>query len=349
MSETRVRIALDAMGSDHHPNPEVEAAIQAVRTQNLEVFLVGPEPILRPIVERESKDRPHLHLIHASEVLEMTDKAADYSRRKTENSMAVGLGLLKTGQADAFVTAGHTGGAMANALFQLGRIRGVKRPGLAGIFPARRGRVVVLDIGANTDCKPLYLVQFAVMGAVYAQHVLGIENPRVGLLSNGEEPGKGSLLIQETFPLLAESGLNFSGNVEAKELFAGEVDVVVTDGFTGNVLLKSSEAATRLLVDTLRAELLASSRTKIGASLARPALDRMKKLLDPGEIGAAPLLGVNGLVFIGHGRSDARALVNAMRTTAIAVEANLLDLLENSLSAKLESIAIEKEEIGYGS
>jgi glycerol-3-phosphate acyltransferase PlsX len=238
---------------------------------------------------------------------------------------------------------------MANALFQLGRIRGVKRPGLAGIFPARRGRVVVLDIGANTDCKPLYLVQFAVMGAVYAQHVLGIENPRVGLLSNGEEPGKGSLLIQETFPLLAESGLNFSGNVEAKELFAGEVDVVVTDGFTGNVLLKSSEAATRLLVDTLRAELLASSRTKIGASLARPALDRMKKLLDPGEIGAAPLLGVNGLVFIGHGRSDARALVNAMRTTAIAVEANLLDLLENSLSAKLESIAIEKEEIGYGS
>jgi glycerol-3-phosphate acyltransferase PlsX len=336
------------MGSDSYPEPEIAAALEAVRTQPVEIFLVGPEPLLRQKIESQAAHSDLIHIVHAPEVLEMSDKAAEYSRRKAQNSMAVGLGLLKSGQAQAFITAGNTGGAMANALFQLGRIRGVRRPGLTGVFPARGGRVVVLDIGANTDCKPLYLVQFAVMGSVYAQHVLGIDSPRVGLLSNGEEPGKGSLLVQETFPLLADCGLNFNGNVEAKELFGGEVDVVVTDGFTGNILLKSSEAATRLLVDTLRAELLSSSRTKIGASLARPAFDKLKKLLDPGEIGAAPLLGVNGLVFIGHGRSDARALVNAIKTTTRAIEANLLEWLEKSLSEKLESIATEKEEVRDG-
>jgi glycerol-3-phosphate acyltransferase PlsX len=343
MTLPRARIVLDAMGSDDHPEPEIEAAIIAAATQNIEIYLVGPQEILQPKIAAKNIGSIPLHIVNAPAVIGMHDKASEYTRRKAENSMAVGLGLLKEGRADAFVTVGHTGGAMANALVQLGRIRGVKRPGLTAVFPSKDGQVVVLDIGANTDCKAIYLLQFAVMGSVYANHVLGIDNPRVGLLSNGEEAGKGSLLIQETYPLLAESSLNFSGNVEAKELFGGEVDVVVADGFAGNVLLKSSEAATKLLVDTLRSEILSSTRTKLGGALAKPAFDKIRKMLDPGEIGAAPLLGVNGLVFIGHGRSDTYALLNAIKTTTRSVDANLLDWLQKSLSEELALISDHKK------
>ncbi|MDX1437133.1 MAG: phosphate acyltransferase PlsX [Anaerolineales bacterium] len=339
MTQPRAKIVLDAMGSDTHPDPEIEAAVTAAAEQNVEVFLVGPQDILQPRLEGMGITALPLHVVHAPDVLGIHDKPSEYSRKKAGNSMAVGLGLVKDGQADAFVTVGNTGGAMASALFQLGRISGVKRPGLTAVFPSKDGQVVVLDIGANTDCKALYLLQFAVMGSVYANHVLGIERPRVGLLSNGEEPGKGSLLIQETYPLLKSSSLNFIGNVEAKELFGGEVDVVVADGFAGNVLLKSSEAATKLLVDTLRAEIMSSTRSKVGAALARPAFDRIRKMLDPGEIGAAPLLGVNGLVFIGHGRSDARAVVNAIKTTTVSVNADLLGWLRKSLSEELETVS----------
>jgi phosphate acyltransferase len=338
-TKPRTHVILDAMGSDNHPQPEVDAAVEAIRSLKIEITLVGPEMVLRSLLDTSGGETDSIHIVHAPEILRMADKPAENTRRKQNNSMAVGLGLLKSGMGDAFVTAGNTGGAMANALFQLGRIRGVKRPGLSGIFPSKNGRVIVLDIGANTDCKAIYLLQFAIMGAVYGEQVLGFKLPRVGLLSNGEEPGKGSLLIQEAYPLLENSGLNFIGNVEPKELFGGDVDVVVTDGFTGNILLKSSEAATKLLVDTLRAELTASPRNQAGALLARPALMKIKKILDPGEIGAAPLLGVNGLVLIGHGRSDTRAMVSAIRTASQAAEANLLGKLQTALVDKLAVVA----------
>ena len=271
-------------------------------------------------------------------VLEMADKVVDGTRKKPQNSMAVGLELVKSGVGQAFVTAGNTGGAMFNALRILGRIKGVSRPALTARFPVKNGFCVVLDIGANADCRPEFLLQFAIMGSLYAEKLLKVKNPRIGLLSNGEEAGKGNQLVKETFPLLQKSGLNFIGNVEGKELFGGMADVVVTDGFTGNVLLKSSEAVSKLMVDVLKEQLMSSFTTKLGALLAKPAFTRLKQMLDPAEIGAAPLLGIDGLVFVGHGRSDARAMSSAIRVARQAVEADLLGALRATLAEKLAQI-----------
>jgi phosphate acyltransferase len=331
-----MRIVLDGMGSDQYPDPEVSAAVQAAEKYGDEILLVGREDLLKPRLLNIPGNHSKVRIIHAAEVLEMEDKPAENARRKTDTSMAVGMDLIKTGEADAFITAGNTGGAMATALFRLGRIRGVKRPALTGLFPVRGGYAAVLDIGANAECKPEYLVQFALMGSIYAEKVLGKQKPRVGLLSNGEEAGKGNLLVKETYPLLAQSGVNFIGNVEAKELFGGQADVVVTDGFTGNVLLKSSESVARLITDILKEELMAGTRTKLGALLAKPAFGKIRKMMDPGEVGAAPLLGIDGLVFVGHGRSDDRALVNAIGVARQAVSANLLGALRTALQVRLQ-------------
>lgn len=330
-----MRIILDAMGSDTYPDPEVAAAVEAEKQFGDQILLVGHEDLLKSrLAALGGSDK--VRIIHAPDVLEMTDKPARSARGKAENSMAVGMDLIKSGEGDAFVTAGNTGGAMANALFRLGRIRGLKRPALTVLLPVTGGgHCVVLDIGANAECKPEYLRQFAIMGSLYAQKVLGVNTPRVGLLSNGEEAGKGNDLVKSSYPLLAASGLNFIGNVEAKELFGGEADVVVTDGFTGNVLIKSSEAVSKMLIDTLRAELTSSPRTSLGALLAKPAFASIKKMMDPAEVGAAPLLGINGLVFVGHGRSDARALVSAIRVARQAVEVDLLQALKAGLRAYL--------------
>lgn len=333
-----MRIILDAMGSDTHPDPELQAAIEASREFGEEISLVGPADLLRERLKKNFGSPGKVRVIHAPEVIEMTDKPAENARRKAQNSMTIGMELIKSGDGDAFVTAGNTGGAMATALFTLGRIRGVKRPALTALFPVKGGHCVVSDIGANAECKPEYLFQFAIMGSIYAQKVLGVPSPRVGLLSNGEEAGKGNMLVKETFPLLANSGLNFIGNVEGKELFGGMADVVVTDGFTGNVLLKSSEAVAKLLVDVLRQELMGSLQTKIGAMLAKPAFNVLKKMMDPAEVGAAPLLGIDGLVFVGHGRSNAHALVSAIRIARQAVGADLLAALRGAIQEKLSTI-----------
>lgn len=332
-----MRIVLDAMGSDLHPDPEIQGAVDAARTLGSEIILVGQEEVLAAKLKQIPGVPASIHIVHAAEVLAMTDKPSRSARHKAQNSMAIGMDLVKDGQADAFVTAGNTGGAMANALFRLGRIRGVKRPALTALFPVRNGYCVVLDIGANTDCKPGYLLQFAQMGSVYAERVLGKPSPRVALISNGEEAGKGNSLIKETYPLLQDIGLNFIGNIEGKELFGGEVDVAVTDGFTGNVLLKSSEAVAKLIIDVLKGELMGSTRTKLGALLAKPAFESIKNMLDPAEVGAAPLLGINGLVFVGHGRSNSRAIVSAIRTAQNAVTANLLNALRSTIQERLTS------------
>lgn len=331
-------IIIDAMGSDHYPDPEVQAAVELVKQDGEEIILVGNESVIRSRLGAMGTIPSEIRIVHAEEVLEMSDKPVENARRKAQNSMAIGMELLKSGEGQAFVTAGNTGGAMVNALFRLGRLKGISRPALTAMFPVRNGRCVVLDIGANADCKPDFLLQFAVMGSVYAEKVLGIKKPRVGLLSNGEEPGKGNMLIKETFPLLTNSGLNFIGNVEAKELFNGQADVVVTDGFSGNILLKSSEAVSKLITDVLRQELMASTRTKIGALLAKPAFGKIKQMMDPSEVGAAPLLGVNGLVFVGHGRSDARAMVSAVRVARQAVKANLLDSISEVIQDRLANL-----------
>lgn len=335
-------IVLDAMGSDNYPVPEVEAAFQAAALLDTKILLVGQKEKLHPLMAEHTPD-PRVELIHAPEVLEMGDKPARNARRKADNSMAVGMDLVKDGTADAFVTAGNTGGAMANGLFRLGRIAGVKRPALTTILPTRQGYAIAVDIGANADCKPLYLLQFGIMGSIYAEKVLGIKNPRVALLSNGEEEGKGNTLVKETFPVFKESSLNFVGNAEPKELFGGEVDVIVHDGFTGNVLIKSSEAVSNLLLEIMKEELTSSLRTKIGAGLAMPAFKNLRKMMDPRQIGAAPLLGIDGLVFVGHGRSDALALVNSIKRAQQAVDAGLLASLKEAIQSELAISGGEEE------
>ncbi len=329
-----MRVVVDAMGSDTYPEPEIRGAIQAARQYGDPVILVGNEEQLLPRI-KELGGTNLVKTVHAPETLEMTDKPAENARRKAQNSMAIGMELIKSGEGEVFITAGNTGGAMANGLFRLGRIRGVKRPAVTALFPVRDGYCVVADIGANADCKPEYLLQFALMGSVYAEKVLNIARPRVGLLSNGEEPGKGNELVKATFPLLQASGLNFIGNIEGKELFGGFADVVVTDGFTGNILLKSSESVAKFLIDALRHELTRNLQTKMGALLAKSAFIKIRKMLDPAEYGAVPLLGINGLVFIGHGRSDERAIYNAIRAARQAVKADLLVSLQNSIQEKL--------------
>ncbi|MFU8771006.1 MAG: phosphate acyltransferase PlsX [Anaerolineales bacterium] len=342
-----MRIVLDAMGSDSCPDPEIQAAVEAARLFEGEILLVGPQEQLQASLQTFEIPSSAIRIFPAPDVITMEDKglklALKAKRRNAQNSMAVGIDLVKNGEADAFVTAGNTGGALASAYYRLGVIKGVERPGLTGLFPVKGGYCVVLDIGANPDCKPEHLVHFAIMGSVYAEIILGKNQPRIGLLSNAEEAGKGNQLVQDTFPLLETSGLNFIGNVEGKELFQGNADVVVTDGFTGNVLLKSTEAVAKLITDMLRQELMRSTRTKMGALFAKPAFESIKKLIDPAEVGAAPLLGINGLVFIGHGRSDERALLNAIRVTRQAVSAGLLDALKAAIEERISKLSTQVE------
>ena len=258
--------------------------------------------------------------------------------------MAVGMDQIKQGEADAFVTAGNTGGAMANALFRVGRIRGVKRPAVMGSIPVQDGVTVVLDIGANADCRSEYLYQFAIMGVIYAEKIYALEKPRVALLSNGEEPGKGNMLIKETFPMLENSGLNFIGNVEPKEVYNGEADVVVTDGFSGNVFIKTSEAVASFLTNTIRSEIRISPVSSIGGLLAKPAFSRVGKKLDPAEYGAALLIGVDALVLIGHGRSCKRAMFNAIRMARQAVENDVLTAVRKAIQSRLDIMRSKETE-----
>ena len=323
-------IVLDAMGSDDRPDPEVQAAVTASNAFNETIILVGNAEELETKLNQIPGDKSRVRIVHAPEALDMSDHIVD-ARAKKQNSMRVGMELVKAGEADAFVTAGNTGMAMYYARKTFGDIPGLIRPCLGTIFPVKNGHAVVLDIGANAECRPEFLVQFAIMGKVFSQTMLGFANPRIGLLSNGEEEGKGNNLVRETFPLLAESGLNFIGNVEGKELFEGMADVVVTDGFTGNVMLKSTEAVAKLIIDILKEELMSSFRTKLGALLAKPAFGKIRKMLDPAETGAAPLLGINAPVFVGHGRSDARAMVSAIRSAKQAIDNHLLDELRKAI------------------
>lgn len=335
------RIVVDAMGSDNYPVPDVQGAVAAAREHGVEIILVGDAAKIQPVLDSSNVGNLPVHILHAPETLTMKDKGEDLvmkaRHKEAQNSMAIGLDLVKSGEADAFVTAGNTGAAMVTALFRLGRIRGVDRPALAGPFPTATGICSVVDIGANPDCKPENLLQFAIMGSVYAEKVRGIQNPRIGLISNGEEAGKGSELVKGAYPLLANAKLNFIGNVEGKEIFNGQADVAVTDGFTGNVFLKSTEAVAKLLIEKIRESIRGGGPlAMVGGALIRPSMGKVRKMLDPSEEGAAPLLGVNGLVFIGHGRSDALAINSAVRVAKEAAEAKVLDAIKSAIEESLK-------------
>lgn len=317
-------IILDAMGSDNYPIPEIEGAILAANQLDIEITLVGKTDLIRKNLP-SGFNPDKIKIVDAEDVLEMTDKPVEGSRKKPNNSLAVGLRLIKEGRGKAFVTAGNTGGALFNAISILKRIPGVQRPALTAIFPTRKGKCVVLDIGANADCRPDFFAQFGIIGSIFAQKGLGIDNPRVAMLSNGEEEGKGNQLIKDSKELMANSGFNFIGNVEPKEVFAGETDVVICDGFTGNVFLKTSEAIGRLMTDIIKEDIKSGLITSLGGLLVKPAFNRIKTMMDPSEVGAARLLGVNGLVFIGHGRSNSTAIFNGIKAADKDVQSNLIE------------------------
>ena len=320
-----MRIALDAMGGDYAPDVTVEAAVTAARLHRYAIALVGPKDTVEAELRRHGERPAELTVCHAPDVVAMGEHPATAVRQQPQSSIAVGVDLVRRREADAFVSMGNTGAVMAYALLKLGRLRGIERPALSALFPTRSGVCLVLDVGANADCRPTYLLQFGQMGAIYAEHVLGIPSPRVGLLNIGEEEGKGNQLAQETYRLLKNSGLRFVGNVEAKDIPRGLADVVVTDGFSGNVALKMAEGVGDELFSMLREALTARWYYKLAAGLLRPAFRSVAKRIDYSEYGGVPLLGANGLVLIGHGRSNAYAVQRALVVAAQAVEAQVVD------------------------
>lgn len=329
-------IVLDAMGSDDNPIPEILAAVELEKSGE-KVILVGNQAVIKKNCDQLGIDFSQFSIIDAPEIVSMMDKPEESIKTKPNSSMAVGLRMVKEGKAEAFVTAGNTGAAFFNAVFTLRKMEIVPRPALAVIIPVKTGKCVFMDTGANVDCRPDFILGFAVMGSAYASKVFNLDSPKVGLLSNGEEAMKGNQLVKDSYHLLEHSALNFSGNVEPKEVYAGEVDIVVTDGFSGNVFIKSSEAVAKLITDTLKKEIGSRFLNKIGYLLAKPAFSNLKKMMDPSETGAAILLGVNGLVFIGHGRSDSRALVSAVKLARRSVDAGLLESLRKEIRSKLST------------
>ncbi len=328
-----MRIVVDVMGSDNYPQPDVAGAVLAAREFGEKMVLVGDKSKIEAALAQLDTADLHLEIIHAAEVVTMTDKPADVIKGKPNSSMHVGLKLVRDGQAEAFVTAGNTGGALGIAMLRqvgLGRIAGVKRPALGVVFPTKE-RPFLIDNGANTDCKPEYLLQFGLMGSLYVERLLGIAQPRVGLISTGEEEGKGNTLIKEASPLLANSGLNYVGNIEPKEFMQGVVEVGVADGFTGNVLMKTAEATAKYMSDAIRAGAKKSPLSILGGLLMRPVFKDIRAQLDPNEVGGALLLGVNGVVVIAHGRSNAYAIKQAIGQARRIVQNDVVGAIQEGV------------------
>lgn len=329
-----MRIVLDAMGTDDCPAPDVHGGVLAARELGVSIILVGDEAAIKQELAKHKTDGLKIDVVHAAQTITMHDKPSVVTKGKPESSMHVGMNLVKSGHGDAFVSMGNTGAAHAIAMLQsLGRIRGIKRPALSAVFPIFGKPVIFTDIGANADSKPEWMVQFALMGAIYSQHALGTSaNPSVGLLSNGEEEGKGNALIKETTDLLRLTNLNFIGNVEPKQIFTRVSDVVVSDGFTGNILVKVYESGTRYLTENLRATIKSNPLWALAGAALRPAFRKVRTKLDTSEVGGAPLLGVDGVVIIGHGSSNAESVRNAVRQATLAVKGNIVGVIRERIA-----------------
>ena len=315
-----MRIAVDAMGGDHAPAEVVLGAAQAAREYGVDISLVGLPVQVQPLLD----DHPRLQLVPCTQVIGMDEHPAQAVRNKSDSSMCVCARMCKEGRADGWMSAGNSGAIMAAALLIQGRIRGVERPAIGSIVPTQNGFAYFLDVGANVDSKPEYLVQFAGMGAVYAREMLGCKTPRIGLLSNGEEEGKGDELVREATRRLKSSMTGFVGNIEPKDIYSARADVVVADGFVGNVAIKMAEATADFLFRNLRDEIPKTLTGKIGGMLIRPRVQQLRARIDWREFGGAPLLGIDGVAVVAHGRSDARAVKNAVRVTKEAVENQLV-------------------------
>jgi glycerol-3-phosphate acyltransferase PlsX len=331
------------MGSDNHPTPDVAGAVMAAREWADDIILVGREGLVRAELAKHDADGLRITVVHAPEIIEMHEHTNAVKRKKA-SSIRVGMRLVHDGQADAFVSAGNTAAVLASAIFDLGRIRGIRRPALAAVYPIANSPVLLIDNGATADCKPEYLLQFARMGVAYVENVWGISNPRLGLVSTGEEPDKGNMLVRDTYSLLEQSGLNFVGNVEPKDVSRDAADVVLTDGFSGNIMVKTTEAVASYLFRYTKEQLTGGARNTIGLALMLPglvlmlpglallypSLKRIARRFDYAEYGGALLMGVNGVVVVGHGRSNTKAIKNAIRQARNAVDGRVLEVVRAS-------------------
>ncbi|SDO81457.1 phosphate acyltransferase PlsX [Desulforhopalus singaporensis] len=330
-----MHIALDAMGGDHGSEELIAGALQAVEETGLYVSLVGDESLLNSHLETlapDSRTAKKITIVHSSEVVGMNEHPATAIRKKKDSSVMVAFDLVRRGVADAAVSAGNSGATMAAGIRKLGRLNGISRPGIASAFPTRKKPVVMMDIGANVDCKPVHLYQFAIMASAFSK-ITGVQNPKIGLLTIGEETGKGNSLVKETYPLLEKSSLNFIGNVEGRDVFQGDIDVIVCDGFVGNICLKVSEGLADAAMQMLRDEIIKSWIAKIGYLLTRKAFRSFKKRVDYAEYGGAPLLGIDGVGFICHGKSTSHAIKNAIIKAAQMAKGNINRDILASLAA----------------
>lgn len=309
-----IRVVVDAMGGDNAPYELVKGAVEAVQTRkDIKVILTGTEELVRAELQKYTYPEEQIELIPTTEVIETAEPPVNAIKRKKDSSMVVGMGLVKKGEADAFVTAGSTGATLVGGQVLVGRIKGVRRPPLAPLIPTEKGVALLIDCGANVDARPTDLVQFAQMGSIYMEHVVGVKNPRVGILNIGAEEEKGNALVKETFPLLKEcEGINFTGSIEAREIPHGGADVIVTDAFAGNVVLKLYEGVASTLIGAVKKGLMSTLRSKIGALLIKPALKSTLKAFDTDQYGGAPLLGLNGLVVKTHGSAKAIDVKNSI-------------------------------------
>jgi len=332
-----MKIAVDAMGGDNAPHAVVAGAVQAAKEYGIGIILVGIEQVIQKELDKhhQAKSLP-LEIRNATEVVDMLDSPATVFRRKKDSSIRIANELVKSGEAVAVISAGHTGAAMATSLFVLGKLEGIERPAIATIMPTMKGTCIILDVGANVDCRPNHLLQFAIMGEVYSKYLLKNMNPRVGLLSIGEEATKGNELTKEAFKLLTETSLNFIGNVEGRDVMSGNADVVVCDGFIGNVVLKISEAVAETIGLIIRENIGDNLIRKLGYFMMRPAFRSLKRRIDYAEYGGAPLIGINGISIISHGRSSDRAIKNAIRVAAELAKSDINKHIHEDIEKNME-------------
>lgn len=331
-----MRIAVDAMGGDAAPEVIVRGALMAAAEYDLEVVLVGRQDAILAELAKHKTNAQAVSIVHADEVVEMSEHPVAAVKTKRRSSIVVGMNLVKQREVQALVSAGNSGAVMAAALFVLGRIGGIERPAISTIMPTPTRNLLLLDIGANADCKPHYLLQFAMMGSLYVERALGIASPSVALLSNGEEATKGNQLIQEAFQMIQKTNLNFIGNIEGKDIPRGVADVVVTDGFVGNVAVKLSEGLAEVLFQMVGEELNRDLISRAGGLLAYPAFRRLKRRIDYAEVGGAPLLGVNGVCIVAHGRSNAKAIRSAVRVARQAANQDIVEAIGRGVQSCIE-------------
>ena len=335
-----ITIALDAMGGDHAPRAEVEGAVLAARELGVRVLLVGQEGPVRQELDRLNAGSLPIEVVSATEVITMDDSPSHAFRRKKESSLHVAARLVRDGKAEALVSAGNTGAVMTVARFVIGTLPSVDRPALAWAFPNMKEKVsIILDVGANVDSKPVHIQQFAVMGEIYYRAIWGTKRPRVGLLSIGEEESKGNELTREASVLLKQMPLNFIGNIEGRDIFRGNVDVIACDGFIGNIALKLSEGLVEHIGGMMKKAVKSTLRSKLGYVLSKGAFDEFRKRTDYSEYGGAPLLGVRGITIIGHGRSSAKAIKNGIRVAAELCRSGVNEKIEQELSAAAAAVA----------